>query len=167
MLTLEQLVALKADILADPVLAAYPMNSDGAFAIAAAYNLKAVPDWWVWRTSVSQLEIVTSTSVDNTTWSWPEFISRSQGERDGWREMFADGGKVSAALPNVRQGFADIFSGPSGASQRTHLLAMGRRKATRAEKLFSTGTGSTVSPAVMGFEGDLPYSDVMQARNLP
>ena len=164
-LTTAQLQTIKADILASGDLNAFPNTSDGNFAIAALYNLNASPDFWVWRTRVGQLEIVTATSVDNTNWSWPDFIARSQGERDGWREMFADGGTVNASLTNVRQGFADIFSGPSGANQRTHLLAVGRRKASRIEKLLATGTGSTATPATMGSEGPMSGNDVLNARN--
>lgn len=165
MLTTQQLAALKADIAADPTLAALPQTPDNAFAVAAAYNLNAAPDYWVWRTSVPQLEIVSTTTEDGTVWSWPAFIARSQGERDCWREMFADTGYVNASLANVRQGFGDIFSGTANnaAAQRTHLLAIGRRRATRAEKLFSIGTGSTASPATMAFEGQLTFNDVLNA----
>ena len=81
--------------------------------------------------------------------------------------MFADTGAINFSRPNVRQGLQDIFSGAGGASQRTHLLAIGRRLTTRAEKLFSAGTGSTASPGTMGFEGNLSYQDVQEARNLP
>lgn len=166
-LTTAQLQALKADIAADGTLGQIAHTPDNAFTIAAAYNAAASPDYWVWRTSVSQLEIVTTTTADGTAWSWPAFIARSQGERDGWREMFADGGSVDASLANVRQWFADIFSGSanSAPTQRTHLLAVGRRKATRAEKLFATGTGSTGSPGTMGFEGTITDADVTAAWN--
>ncbi len=167
MLTTAQLTILKADILADPGLASQPQNSDGAFAIAAAYNLLAVPDYWVWRTSIPQSEIVGVMSIDGTVWSWSAYISRSQGERDGWREMFADTGAINPSLANVRQGLADIFSGPSGVAQRAHLVAIGRRLATRAEKLFATGTGTTATPATMSVEGTLSYQDVLAARALP
>lgn len=174
---LSQLPTLKADIAANTntvlingvptAINAVPNNDNNNATIAIWYNGPPNPDFWVWRTSVPQLEIVTTTTADGTVWSWPAFIARSQGERDGWREMFADGGKVNAALPNVRQGFADIFSGSasSAPAQRTHLLTVGRRKATLIEKLFATGTGSTASPAVMGFEGLLQGDDVTAARN--
>ncbi len=166
-LTAAQLQALKADIAADPAFNAVPHNSDGGFAVAAAYNQVAAPDWWVWRTAVGQMEIVSTTSVDGTTWSWPQFIARTAAEQAGWREMFADGGIVNPALPNVRQGFADIFSGTQQGpvAQRTHLQAVGRRKATRAEKLFSTGTGTAAVPTTMSFEGDLTYNDILNVWN--
>jgi hypothetical protein len=165
-LTPAQLTALKNDILADPELAAHPNTADGAFAIAEAYSAVAAPDFWVWRSSVSQAEIVgvATPAPDNTSWSWTTYIARSQGERDGWREMFADTGTINPSRPNVRQGLQDIFSGGTGAGQRTHLLAAARRKANRVEKLFATGTGSTASPATMGFEGALSYQDVLSAR---
>lgn len=165
-LTNAQLTTLKASILADPVLTALPNTSDGAFEIAEVYALVAAPDFWVWRTSVPQAEIVGAPSPDATTWSWTTYIGRSQGERDGWREMFTDTGSINFALSNVRQGFVDIFSGAGGAAQRTHLLAIGRRKANRAEKLFATGIGSTISPATMVVEGSLTYQDILTARNL-
>jgi len=168
--TAAQLTTLKADITADqsPQALAFkadPNNTAKAQALADLYNANASPDFWVWRTSVSQLEIVTTTTEDGTVWSWPAFIARSQGERDGWREMFADGGVVNAALANVRQGFADIFSGTtnSAPAQRTHLSTVGRRRASRAEKLFSTGTGSTASPATMGAEGTLVLNSIQAA----
>src|SRR5216683_5320735 len=163
MVTTAQATALKADIALDPGLSLLPQNSDSAQVVADAYNQLAVPSFWVWRTTVGNKEIYETVSVDGTTWSWPNYISRSVAERDAWRELFAVTGHINAALANTRQGVADIFSGTAGVAQRTHLLAIGRRTATRAEKLFATGTGTTVAPAVMGFEGSLGLSDVMQA----
>ena len=167
-LTFAQLTILKTDIVADPAFALIPMTPDGAFEIAAVYNLNAVPDFWVWRTSITESECVNTTSVDATTWSWPQYIARSQAERDGWTALFRTG-VVSPAQPNVRQAVADIFSGAGAApvAQRTHLLTISRRKATRAEKLFASGTGSMAAPATMGPEGILSYTDVQTARSLP
>ena len=144
-------------------------NSDDQ-TIANAYNLVASPDYWVWRTAISAQEVYAVTTGDGTSWSWTAFINRSQGERDGWREMFAATGVVNAALANIRQGIADIFSGTTGAAQRAHLLAIGRRQARRIEKLFSIATvggvgtrGSTANPDTMTFEGTLTARDVAHA----
>lgn len=171
-ITNAQLVALKADILADQVLAALPHNAQSADDIANTYAIDAVPDFWVYRTRVTEDEIfeVTTPAPDNTVWDWTLYINRSQGERDGWGRMFGRRGYVNFALPNVRKGLADIFSQASGAAQRTHLLVMGRRKATRIEKILSTGpvgAGSTTTPATMGFEGHLTYNDVLSVWELP
>lgn len=171
MLTNAQLTSLKNDITADPVLNAFPKNSDGAVAVADLYALNAVPDFWVWRTNVSKEELTNNTSTDGTTFSWTGagFITRSQGERDAWRELFNIKGTVNAALLQVRNAFNDIFSGGTNPApaNRTHLLAMSRRLANRAEKLFSTGTGSTASPATMSVEGKLSYQEVLTAMELP
>lgn len=169
-LTPAQLQTLKADIAADSVLNAFPNNDDGAFAIAAAYNLAASPDYWVWKTSVTKSELVNSTSVDATTFNWTGngFIGRTVGELTAWQEMFNGSGAVNPSLPNVRQAFADIFSGTGNATaNRTHLLAVARRKATRIEKLFATGSGTTATPSILAFDGNINFIDVSQARNLP
>ena len=169
MLTSVQLLTLKTDILADPVLNAQPQTSDGAFAIAAAYNLAAVPDFWVFRTKVTKDEIVGSASVDGTTFAWTGagYITRNQGERDAFNAIFNSQGAVNASLANVRQAFIDIFSGGTAPApaNRTHLAAMARRKATRGEKLFATGTGSTAAPGTMVVEGQITVQDVQDARS--
>jgi hypothetical protein len=143
-LTSQQSAALKADILADPLLAAQPMNSDGAFAIAQAYNLLASPAFRVWRTDIPTKDIKTAIV-------WTEYIGRS----------------LNGADVNVRQGIQDCFSGPSGVNTRTQLTTIAKRDATRAEKLFAAGTGSEAVPATMGFEGALSFQDVEAARSLP
>ncbi len=168
MLTSSQMAVLKADILADAVLAAVPNNSDGAFQIAAAYNLLASPAYWVWRTKVKKRELTNTVGPDGTAFNWQGngFITRTAGEQLAWQELFDETHSVNAALTNVRQAFADIFSGTgNAAANRTHLLSAARREATRGEKLFATGTGSTALPAIMLFEGPLGFQDVNEARN--
>lgn len=159
MLTTAQLQALKADILLDGALASLPNNSDAAFTIAAAYNQLASPNFTVWRTDVPVKDAKKATV-------WTEYIGRSQGERDAYQFMLSNG-ILDASDTNIRQGITDIFSGPTGANTRAALTAIAKRFATRAEKLFATGTGSDAAPAVMSFEGTLSFQDVEQARNLP
>jgi hypothetical protein len=167
-LTTAQLQTLKASIAASE-FSALPKNADSAATVAAAYNLDASPDFWVWRTSVTKSEFVNSTSGDGTTFNWTGtgFIGRSQGERDAWREIFNGTDSCNPSLANVRQAFADIFSGATAPApaNRTHLLAVARRRCSRAERLYTTGTGSTASPAVMGWEGTLGGDDVQNAWN--
>ncbi len=167
-LTPAQKAAIKADIIADATLNAFPNNSDGAFAIAAIYNIAASPDFWVWRTAVTKSELVNSVGPDATTFNWTGngFITRSVGEQTAWQELFNGVQSVNPSLANVRQAFSDIFSGTgNAASNRTHLLAVARRRASRIEKLLATGTGSTASPAVMGSEGPITHQDIDAARN--
>lgn len=169
-LTTAQLQALKADIAADATLAALAQTADNAFAIAAAYNLTAAPDYYAWRTNVTEAEYVGTNGTDvanagaTTTWSWTAYIARSVGEQSGWTRMFAPGW-VNPSLANIRQGVTDIFSGTtnSAPAQRNHLNVLSKRKATRAEKLFASGTGAFASPSTLGFEGNLAYTDVLAA----
>lgn len=173
-LTSGQLAALKADINANQTtivvggvsiaIKDLPNNPDVNVEIAAWYNL-ATAAFWVWRSFVRDQDIYSQTSVDNTTWSWSIFIARSQGERDAWRQMVNMAGGLNPSLANVRAGVADIFSGAGGAAQRVHLLTIGRRLATNAEKLFAAGTGDTANPATMGYEGPIIGGDITAARN--
>lgn len=174
-LTPAQRTALKADIDADGSINGLPNNSDTAVTIASIYNAAASPDYWVWRTSVSKAELVQSTSVDGTTFNWTGtgFITRSQGERDAWREIFNGSGMCNPSLASVRTAFTDIFSGATAPApaNRTHLATVSRRKATRVEKLFAidtpgsgAGRGTTADPDTMVVEGPLSAFDVELAR---
>ena len=156
-LTPAQLSTLKAAILADPALNVEPNNSDGAFAIAAALNQLSSPAFIVWKTDIPTKDVKKAIN-------WPEYISRSVGERAAFELIIANG-IVSAADPGIRQGFQDIFSGPSGAVTRTALIVLAKRTATRGEKILATGTGTDTTPATMTFEGNLSYQDVQDARN--
>lgn len=160
--------ALNTAIKADAQLNALPNDTDGCQTIANAFNLVNSPDWWVWKTSLTLAEATQDTSVDGTTFSWTQFISRTVQEQNGWLAMWGAQGRVNPSLPNVRQGFLDIFSGNQAApiAQRTHLAAVGRRKARRAEKLYTTGAGTATNPALLDYEGFIDWQDVNAARNL-
>lgn len=170
-MTPAQLQTLKTAIAADSNVNTIPNTSDGNTLIAAYYNALASPAFWVWRTRVTKDELVGSTSVDGTTFAWTGagFITRSQGERDAFSAIFDSTGAVNPSLPSVRQAFLDIFSGGTAPApaNRTHLTTVARRTATRLEKLFATGTGSTASPAVLAVEGTVSANDIEAARDLP
>lgn len=158
-LTPEQQAILKADILADPVLAAYPMNSDGAFDIAKKYE-EIIPAFIVWKTSVQQDEIT------QNGFTWTEVDNLTVGKARIWEWMF---GNISRSFnpskPNVRAGIVECWSGTAGKNAvQAAVLVHCKRSANRAEKLFATGTGTDATPATMGFEGRLSYQDVEAAR---
>lgn len=165
----QQLQAVKTAILADPALASQPMTSGGALVIAEALNAQAAPDFIVWRTSLARHDILTGTSIEGTTFTWTggAYITRSQGERDAFREMFNSTGSVNPRTPTIISAFNDIFSGAGGATNRAHIEAVSKRKATRVEKITASGTGSLASPATLSFEGAISGEDVQQARELP
>ncbi len=168
MLTPAQLATLKAAILADATLSAFPNTADGNFEVAALLNLEASPAFWVWRPFVPEAEIYEVTTQDATTWDWTVFIAQSLQEQGAWRQMVSMRGGMNPSLANVRAGVAKIFAGTAAGpvAQRLHLLTIARRKATGAEKALATGTGTTAAPATAGFAGSLSYTDVTQARNL-
>lgn len=158
-----QIATLKADITANSAqFGSIPNTLDGAFAIAAAYNLPASPDFYVWRTSLSLDEVVSRTLDDSTAWSWTTYLALDQAHRDCWRDMFSATGSVNPSLANLRAGMSAIFG---AGAQLTFLAAVAKRTSSRIEKVLSTGTGSSASPAVMGYEGQINYNDVYAARN--
>lgn len=158
MLTTEQKALLLATINADPEMSSQPLNSDGAHAIAAVFNLPAVPDFIVYKSNVS-LDDVGEAFVASG-------LSTMTGANNDRLVSFAlyNSQGVNPARADHRQFFDDVFSPASGASTRAALLALWKRKATRAEKILATGTGTDASPATLGFEGALTIADVESVR---
>lgn len=170
-LTTSQRAALKAFCEGDATLNGLRLegNYDG---ILTALAQLATPAFTVYPTAVHEHQITREVSGEGTSWSWPAYIARSQGERDGWARMFNGDFTINPSLPNVRQAFADIFSGSgnNAPAQRTHLAAVCKRAATVLEKLFATGAGSLASPATLGVDAQGAYIegpiDLLQLVNL-
>lgn len=158
-LTTAQLQQLKTAIQSDPVLNALPNNSDGNFDIAAAFNLSASPSFTVWKTKVNTTEV-----GDNLIGTELAGLTTANLTRLQTIVAFSATG-VNPSLVDRRAFFDDVFSGAGGTGTRAKLLILWKRLATRAEKLFATGTGSDASPATLTFEGQLSYPDVETARN--
>lgn len=160
-MTPQQLATLKTNIEADPVLNAKPMTSAGAYEIAEAYNALASPSWTVWKTNVTINEV-------GKKFNGSELAGLTTGNQTRLQTLalYLAGG-VNPSLADNRAFFDDVFSGAGGANTRAALLILWKRLATRAEKLFSSGTGSDASPATVTFEGPVSSSDVQQARELP
>lgn len=162
-LTSAQLQALKANIAASSDLLVFPNNDDGNFAIAALYNLTAVPDFWVWRSDVTRSNIYNDTSPDSTSWDWTIYKGQSVPEQGAWTQMFM-GDRADFSKPNLRAGIAKIFG--AGNANNAHCLSIGRRQARRIEKLLiAGGAGTPVAPATMAFEGLITPSQISDARN--
>lgn len=153
---------LKTTITNDPTLFAF-WQAGGIGDLERELNLLAQPAFWVWRTSVTRAEIYHGTSVDATTWSWTVFKQQNITEQNAWVQMFM-GDTANMSLPNLRAGVNNIFTGSAPANaQATHILTIGRRLASIAEKLFAVGPGTTVTPATMSFEGHLSDADIQGA----
>lgn len=157
---------------------ANPGDSELQQQIANFYNALNSPDYWVWKPTISRADVYHKLGPDATFWDWGTFKTQSAGEQGAWAQMFmGDVGPIG--LTNFRSGVLAIFSGSGAqATQRTHVFAAGRRKATVAEKLFAvavsnppanTGNasgdarGATTNPDNLVVDGLLSGPDVFAA----
>jgi hypothetical protein len=164
-LTSAQLQTLKTDIAASPDLSFQPNTADGAFEIARLYNLTASPSFTVWRKNVSITEV--GDRISGTELAGLSSLNNTRLQT----VVVLSANGINPSLPDRRQFFDDIFSGAGGVQTRANLLALWKKLATRGQKLFSTGTGSDVSPATTAANiGDgflVSITDVLIARELP
>lgn len=165
-LTPAQNAAIRADILASPDLNSIPNSEDGAFAVAALYNMVASPAFVVWKYDLHEQDITSLTSPEGTVWSWTAFINRSVSEQNGWARMFNGTYRINPSLVQVRNAINDIFSGGTGAGQRAHILAIAKENSSRIEKLLANETvGTTATPATRTFVGRVTDRQIFTARN--
>lgn len=159
-LTTAQLLTLKAAIDADPMLSVLPNNSDSAFTIAAAFNSPANPVFIVWKTRVSLDEI------QQNGFDWTQVDNLTDPKARTWEWMFNNQERtVNPSKLNVRAGINEVWQGTAGKlNVRAQVYVHCKRSASRAEKLFSTGTGSDADPATMASSGDLSYQEIESAR---
>lgn len=168
MLTQQQLSALKAEIDADPVLAAKPLNSDGYFDIAAVLNAQlATPDFYVWRSIITQDEIM------QNGFDWVRVDNLSVGKARIWDWLFDNAATaINPSKANVRAAIAETWKGTAADNAvRLAVFQHCQQRATRAQKLFAAGAGNGtdqdgVGPATMAVEA-VSMSDVEAARALP
>jgi len=156
-LTPAQQAALKAAIAADPTLNAYPNTGDGAFDMARdKLNQLASPAFVVWENQMTPAKyeaglIAGATQIDALT----------QGKRD---ELFMIGRNTrDCSDVNVRAAIDDATGSQN--TLKAALVAVTKRNALLIEKILATGTGTTASPATLGYAGTINYVDVQNARN--
>ena len=159
MLTTAQKTILKAAIAADPVLSQYPNNSDGAFDISRKLDEIAVPEFVVWKTNVHKNEV-------GKAFQATALAAITSGNSDKLANFAAWNDVVDPSRADQRAFFDDVFSVAAGATTRTSLLALWKRPATRAEKIFAVGTGTTLAPATMVVEGTISPNDIFDARSM-
>ena len=159
-LTPAQYATLKAAILADATLNAYPNTSDGNYDLCQQkLNVLASPVFVVWKGNVSIL--ATGQAFNGTEWAG--MTSGNHTRLQSVAQYLSAG--YNAANSSIRAMFDDIWSGAGGANTRAALLALWKRSALLGEKLLSTGTGSDAAPATMGYEGNISPADVQIARS--
>ncbi len=157
-LTAGQKTKLLAAIAADPVLAAYPLTSDGAFDMAQVLNRPSNPAFIVWRTrftadmirtaiteAATQLDNLTASKRQSLLW-WAEGASYDMGKAF-----------TRAAVVDFTAGFANL---------QNAILDGGKRTANRVEAILANGTGSQADPGKTTFEGNIQYQDIADARGV-
>lgn len=166
MLTTPQLQAIKAAIIADQTMSALPNNSDGAFTIAGLLNATASPEWVVWRTSVPADEIMLN------GFDWARVDNLSVGKARIWQWMFDNEARsINPSKANIRAGIDATWVGTaSDLAVRAAVYVHCKMAATVAQKILSSGTGTTATPAIMADNIDsdyqISYQEVEQARQI-
>lgn len=163
MLTAQQLPALAAAIQADPAFATFLAAGDDG-SIAAAFNLPAAPTFWVYRDAVTQDEIMLN------GFDWVRVDNLSAGKARIWEWLFKnDSRTINPAKANVRAGIVECWKGTAAdVAVRVAVFAHCQRPATRGERLFATGAGTTIDqdgngPGLAVFSGDITSTDVARA----
>lgn len=167
MLTSVQQTTLKNDITADPVLLALAQQNTaiGYQQIADAYNSVANPNFFVWKSIVTQDEIM------QNGFDWVRVDNLAVGKARIWEWMFSNEARaVNPSKANVRAGIAEVWKGTAADNAvRQVVFNHCQRLATRLEKLFASGgTGATTSvdgvgPATMAVEGLIDRDAVERA----
>lgn len=148
-LTTQQFNTLKAVIVAEPTLQS-ALNNGADYIVQAWCNSIATPSFIVWKTLVTEKEIVTDDAFD-----WTRVDNLSVGKSRIWEWLFRFG-NIDPSSVNVRLGIDATWVGTAAdlaviASVYTHC----KRPTTNAEKVLATGTGTTVAPGLMTFEGSI------------
>lgn len=160
MLNDAQKAALKAAIAAetDPVFVQY--RTEGSTGQMAQW-LNQPSTKIVWRTNVSQDEIM------QNGFDWVRVDNLSVGKARIWEWLFDNQqATINPSKPNVRAGIDEVWKGTAAdLAVREAVYVHCKRPATRAEALFAVGTGTTLAPATMGWEGQITDYDVVRAIN--
>jgi hypothetical protein len=154
-LTTEQKAALKTYIQAntDTNQLYVDGNTSG---LADLLNTDFAPAFTVWRTSVTQDEVMLN------GFDWARVDNLSIGKARIWEWMFDNAAKaINPSKPNIQAGIDAAWVGSAAdLAVRAAVYVHCKRLASRVEKVFTTGTGSNALPATMAVEGPISASDV-------
>ncbi len=179
-LSISQRAILKADIDADPTFASLPNTNANADLIVSAYNSFFSPDWFAWQTKCPVSDIYDAIQWANMTPSdAPDgtalYTNRAlfcQAKQISVQIMLQGRDIINCSKLTLQAGLQDALTGyVSGASGAVKsggwvaVRAVMQRKATRAEKLFASGTGTAATPGFFTFEGKINQDDVTSARD--
>lgn len=158
MLTPAQLTLLNTAIQAetDPAFVAWRL--EGATGQMQAF-MNQSSTTVVWRSSVPQDEIM------QNGFDWVQVDNLSVGKARIWEWLFNNRAQsMNPSKANVRAGIDEAWKGTAAMlAVRDAVYVHCKRFATRAEKVFATGTGTTLEPALLGWEGQVSDYDVVRA----
>ena len=159
-LTTAQAATLRTAILADQALAAWVQERRDDL-IAGYYNEPASPAFVVWRTLVTQDEIM------QNGFDWVRVDNLSVGKARIWEWLFDNQqAAINPSKANVRAGIAEAWKGTAAdLAVQAAVLARCRRACNRVERLFATGTGSEATPGLMGWEGTVDTNLISSLLN--
>ena len=153
MLSNEQLQVLKAAILAETDPAFVAARTEGATGTMAAwFNELAAPAYYVWRGVYTPEQIADAIEIGIT-----QLDALTANKREvllWWAERPHNPANSQAAI-------ADMCGSQN--TLKAAVIAGGKRKATRAEKLFATGNGVEATPSTMDYEGAIRSDDISLA----
>ena len=165
-LTESQLLTLKADIQSKPVFWLDGTQMSNNEDIALYYNAIASPDFMVWDEQADVQAIYNAIdwakmtpqapSAADATGIYRDRALDCQGKQFNLQTMLQGRETINASKINIRAGLQDALTGiPSKADGTNQSAGWAtvqttlQKKATNIEKLFSTGTGTAVSPATI------------------
>jgi hypothetical protein len=154
-MTPEQLATLKAALLADPALTQFIADYRDDL-IRDYYNAPSNPAFVVWRTSVTQDEIM------QNGFDWTRVDNLGVGKARIWDWMFDNSATtINPSKLNVRAGIEAVWVGTAAdLAVRAAVYVHCKRIANRVERIFATGVGSNDVPGLLTFEGEITTSDV-------
>lgn len=163
---------------------AIPNSGDGNATIAGWYNQTATPDWFVWRdlpmeTVLNLITFANMTPLDAvpttpalTVDVWRARALACQGKQFNLQNLTLGRSTAPMKQTNYRTAMQDCLTNlPAGAAGAllaanwTGVRDAAKFLALRIEKVLSTGTGSSASPADLGYEGTITGDQVAAARN--
>lgn len=177
MMTPSQLATLKAGILADPTTAGYIgagtpgycvayLNGDSTFVVwQARTSVEKIMDAIVWAN-------LTPSDAPDGTALWTNRNLQCQSKQLNLQTILQGRTLIDGRNANVRAGLQDALTGlPAGAGGATiaagwvNVKPVLQRFATRAEVLFSSGTGTSAAPGALTWEGWVSNNDINEAMN--